>query len=161
MATHPLTKTSNIVLSRSHVANTKDRHPSNKVMSTPPKSRESSHRGSVIIINVLRQSPRPIVICHSPSSHKITMSNHPDSLKSCAMAQIWMLHDNPSVSTISLSNQATLLSWSIYHHAKLTSGLTISNSTCSDQGNDRKNRQWYYSVLRQTKMVRSYSGIKG
>ena len=141
MATHPLTKTSNIVLSRSHMANTKDWHPSNKVMSTPPKSRESSYRGSMIIINVLRQSPRPIVICHSPSSHKVTMSNHPDSLKSCAMAQIWMLHDNPSISTIASNNQATLSSWSIYHRVKLTSGLTISNSTWSDQGNDGKKQR--------------------
>ena len=141
MATHPTTTTSNIVLSRSHMVNTNDWHPSNKVMSTPPKSRESSHRGSVIIINVLRQSPRPIVICHSPSSHKVTMSNHPDSLKSCVMAQIWMLHDNPSISTIASNNQATLSSWSIYHRVKLTSGLTISNSTWSDQGNDGKKQR--------------------
>ena len=38
MATHPLTKTSNIMLSRSHMANTEDWHPSNVVMTTPLKS---------------------------------------------------------------------------------------------------------------------------
>ena len=30
----------------------------------------------------------------------------------------------------------------------------------SDQGNDGKNKQWYYSLLRQTNMVRSYNGTK-
>ena len=156
MATHPLTKTSNIVLSRSHMANTQDWHPSNKVMSTPPKSRESSHRGSVIIINVLRQSPRPIVICHSPSSHnkKKTISNHPGSLKSCVMTQIQMLHDDSSASTTSSSNQATLSSWSIYLRVELTSGQTISNTTRSDQGNDGKNRQWYYNIRMRIRMVK-------
>ena len=40
MATHALTKTSNIVFSGSHMVNTKDWYPSNKVTSTPPKSCE-------------------------------------------------------------------------------------------------------------------------
>ena len=61
-----------------------------------------------------------------------------------------MLHDNPSISTISSRSQATLSSWSVYHHAKLTSGQTISDSTWSDQGNDGKNKQWYYNILRWT-----------
>ena len=84
---------------------------------------------SVITIIVLRKSPHYIIISHSPSSHKNTISNHPDSLKSCAMAQIWMLHDNSFVSTISLSSQANLSLRSIYHHVKLISGQTISDTT--------------------------------
>ena len=134
MVIHHLTKTSNIMLSRSHMANTKDWHPSNIVMATPLKSCESSHWCSMTTINVLWKSTHSIITSHSPSSHKITMSNHPDSLKSCAMAQIWMLHDNPSILTISSISQATLSSRSIYHRVKLTSGLTISDSTWSDQG---------------------------
>ena len=102
-----------------------------------------------------------IITCHSLSSHKITISRHPNSLKSCAMAQIWMLHDDPSASTTSSSNQVTLSSWSIYHHAKPTSSLTISDSTWSDQGNDGKKRQWYRSVLRRIRVVKSYNGPKG
>ena len=161
MATHHLTTTSNIMLSRSHMVNTKDWHPSNIVMASPLKSRERSHWCSVIIINVLWQSPHSIIISHSPSSHKITISSHPNSLKSCAMAQIWMLHDDPSASMTSSSNQTTLSSWSIYHNAKLTLGLTISDSTWLDQGNDGKNRQWYCSVQRRIRIVKSYSGTKG
>ena len=84
---------------------------------------------SVITIIVLQKSPHYIIISHSPSSHKNTISNHPDSLKSCAMAQIWTLHDNSFVSTISLSSQANLSSRSIYHHVKLISGQTISDTT--------------------------------
>ena len=41
MATHHLTTTSNIVLSRSHMANTKDWHLSNIVLLTPLKLCES------------------------------------------------------------------------------------------------------------------------
>ena len=161
MATHPLTTTSNIVLSRSHMANTKDWHQSNIVISTPLKLCESSYSiCSVIIINVLWQSPHSIITCHSPSSHKITISSHLDSLKSCAMTQIWMLHNNLSASVIPSSSQTTLSSWSIYHHAKLTSGLTISDSTWSDQRNDGKNRQWYCSIQRRIGMVRLYNGTK-
>ena len=130
MFTHPLTTISNIMISRSHMVNSKDYHSSNIVISTSLKSCESFYWCSMIIINVLWQSPHFTITCHSPSSHKITTSSHPNSLKSCAMAQIWMLHDDPSASTTSSSNQATLSSWSIYHHAKLTSGLTISDSTC-------------------------------
>ena len=129
MVTHPLTKTSNIMLLRSHMANTKDWHPSNIVMATPPKSCESSHWCSMTTINVLWKSTHSIITSHSTSSHKITMSNHPDSLKSCATTQIWMLHDNPFISTISPNSQTTLSSWSIYYRVKLTSGLAISDST--------------------------------
>ena len=150
MVTHPLTTTSNIVLSRSHMVNTKGWHPSNKVMTTPLKSCESPHWCSMITINVLWKSTHSIITSHSPSSHKITISNHPDSLKSCVTTQIWMLHDDPSASTTSSSSQATLSSRSIYHHVKLTSGLTISDSTWSDPWNDGKNRQWYCNMLRWT-----------
>ena len=154
MATHPLTKTSNIVLSTSHMANTKDWHPSNIVMATPLKSRESPHWCSVITVNVLWQSTHSIIIRHSPTSHKITMSNHLGSLKSCVMTQIRMLPDVSSTSTTSSSNQATLSSWSIYHRVELTSGQTISDTTKSDQGNDGKNRQWYYNIRRRIRMVK-------
>ena len=143
------------------MVNTKDWHLSNTTTSTPLKSCESSHWWSVIIIKALRQSSHSIIISHSPSSHKITISNYPNSLKSYAMAHIWMLHDNLSTSTISSSSQTTLSSWSIYHHAKLISGLTISHSTWSDQGNNGKNRQRYCSIQRQIRMVRSYNGTKG
>ena len=154
MVTHPLTTTSNIILSRSHIANTKDWHLSNTTMAIPLKLCESSYWCFVIIMNVLWQSPHSIITCHSPPSHKITISSHPKSLKSCTLAQIWILHDNPSVSAISSSSQTTLSSWSIYHHAKLTLGLTISDSTWSNQGNDGKNRQWYCSIQRRIRMVR-------
>ena len=153
MATHPLTTTSNIVLSRSHMVNTKDWHPSNIVMATPLKSCESSHWCSMITINVLWKSTHSIIISHSPSPHNITISDHPDSLKSCVTTQIWMPQDNPSTSTTSSSSQTTLSSWSIYHHAKLTSGQTISNTSRSDQGNDRKNRQWYCSIQKRIRMI--------
>ena len=127
-------------------------------MSTSLKSCESSHWCFVIIIKALWQSPHSIIISHSPSSHKITIFSHLDSLKSCAMTQIWMLHDNPSVSAISSNSQTTLSSWSIYHHVELTSGLTISDSTWLDQRKNGKNRQWYCSMLTWTTMVRSYNG---
>ena len=130
-------------------------------MSTSLKSCESSYWCSMIIINVFWQSPHFIIISHSPLSHKITISSHPNSLKSCAMAQLWMLHDNPSALTISSNNQTTFSSWSIYHHTKLTSGLTILDSTWSDKKNDGRNRQRHYSMLRWTKIVKSYSGTKG
>ena len=144
------------------MVNTKNRHLSNIDMSTPLKSCESSYSGcSVMIINVIWKSAHSIITCHSPSSHKITISDHTKTPKSCAMAQIWMFHDNPSASATSSSSQTTLSSWSIYHHAKLTSGLTISNSTWSDQGNDGKNRQWYFSIQKQIRMARSYNGTKG
>ena len=158
MVTHPLTTTSNIVLSRSHTTNTKDWHPSNKVMSTPLKSCESSHWCSMITINVLWKSTHSIITSHSASSHKITISNHPDSLKSCAMTQIWMLHDNLSASAISWSNQTTLSSWSIYHLAKLNSSLTSRALPGQIKENMEKNRQWYCSMLTWTTMVRSYNG---
>ena len=161
MATHHLTITSNIMLLRSHMVNTKDWHPSNTTMSTPLKTCESSHWCFVIIIKTLWQSPHSIIISHSPSSHKITIFSSPDSLKSCAMAQIWMLYDNSSASATSSSSQTTLSSWSIYHHAKPTSGITISDSTWSNQGNDGKNRQWYCSVLKWTRVVKSYNGPNG
>ena len=162
MATHHLTTTSNIVFSKSHVVNTKNWHLSNIDMSTPLKLCESSYSEcSMIIINVIWKSAHFIITCHSPSSHKISLSDHTKTLDSCAMAQIWKFYYNPSVSTTSSSNQTTLSLWSIYHHAKLTSGLTISDSTWSDQGNDGKNRQWYYSIQRWIRMVRSYNGTKG
>ena len=150
MATHPLTKASNIVLSRSHMANTKDWHPSNIVMATPLKSRESPHWCSVITVNVLCQSTHSIIIRHSPTSHKITMSNHLGSLKSCVMTQIRMLPDVSSTSTTSSNNQATLSSWSIYHRVKLISGQIISDTTWSDPWNDGKDRQRYCNMLRWT-----------
>ena len=162
MAAHPLNTTSNIVLSKSRMRNTKNRHLSNIDMSTHLKSCESSYSEcSVMIINVIWKSAHSIITFHSPSSHKITISSHPNSLKSCAMAQIWMLHDDPSASTTSSSSQTTFSSWSIYHHAMLTSGLTISDSTLSDQGNDGKKRQWYYSIQRRIRMVRLYNGTRG
>ena len=161
MATHHLTTTSNIMLSRSQMANIKDWHPSNIVISTSLKLCESSHWSFVIIINVLWQSPHSIIRWHSPLSHIITLSDHTKIPKSCAMAKIWMLHDDPSASKISSSSQTALSSWSIYHHAKLTLGLTISNSTWLDQRKNGKNRQWYNSMLRWTEMVRSYNGTKG
>ena len=99
------------------------------VMATPLKSCESSHWCSMITTNVLWKSTHSIIISHSPPSHKITMSNHLGSLKSCVMTQIRMLPDVSSTSTTSSNNQATLSSWSIYHRVKLTSGLTISDST--------------------------------
>ena len=130
MATHPFTTTSNIVFSRSHMVNTEDWHPSNKVMATPLKSYESpplmlydNHRCPLTITSLYN---------HNPTRHhliKIIISNHPDSPKSCVMTQIWMLHDNPSISTISPNSQTTFSSRSIYHRIKLTSGLTISDST--------------------------------
>ena len=43
MVIHPLITTSNIVLLRSHMANTKNWHSSNIVISTSLKSCESSH----------------------------------------------------------------------------------------------------------------------
>ena len=150
MVIHHLTTPSNIVLSRSHMVNTKDWHPSNKVMATPLKSYESPHWCSVITINVLWKSTHSIITSHSPSSHKITISNHPDSLKSCVMTQIWMLHDNSSISTISSNNQATLSSWSIYHRVKLISGQIISDTTWSDPWNDGKDRQRYCNMLKWT-----------
>ena len=101
-----------------------------------------------------------IITCHSPSSHKISLSDHTKTLDSCAMAQIWKFYYNPSVSTTSSSNQNTLSLWSIYHHAKLTSGLTILDSTWSNKGNDGKNRQWYCSIQRRIGMVRLYNGTK-
>ena len=76
MVTHPLTITSNIMLSRSHMVNTKDWHPSYIVMATPLKSCESSHWCSVIIINVIWKSPHSVVISHSPLSHKIILFDH-------------------------------------------------------------------------------------
>ena len=162
MAAHPLNTTSNIVLSKSCMGNTKNWHLSNINMSTHLKLCESSYFGcSMMIINAIWKSTHSIITCHSPSSHKITISSHHNSLKSCAMAQIWMLHDDPSASTTSSSSQTTLSSWSIYHHAKLTSGLTILDSTWSDQGNDGKKRQWYYSIQRWIRMVRSYNGTRG
>ena len=161
MATHSLTTTTDITPSRSHMVNTKDWHLSNTVMSTPLKSCESSHGCSVIVIKALWQSPHSIIIIHSPLSHKIIISSHPDSLKSCAMARIWILHDNSSVLAISSSSQTTLSSWSIYHHAKLTSSLTISDSTWSNQRNGGRNRQWHCSMLRRTNVVKSYNGTKG
>ena len=161
MATHPVTITSNIVLLRSHMVNTKDWHLSNKVMSTPLKSCESSHWCFVITVNAVWKSTHSIIISHSPSPHRITTFNHPDSLKSCAMAQIWMLQDNPSTSIASSSSQTTLSSWSIYHRVEFTSSQTISDTTWLDQGNDGKNRQWYYSMLRRIGMVRPYDGTKG
>ena len=88
-------------------------------------------------------------------------SDHPDSLKSCAMAQIWMLHDDPSASTTSSSSQATLSSRSIYHHVKLASGQTILDTTWSDPWNDGKDRQWYCSMIRRTRVVKSCNGVKG
>ena len=91
----------------------------------------------------------------------ISLSNHTKTLESIAMTQIWMLHDNPSTLATSSSNQTTLSSRSIYHHAKLTSSLIISDSTWSDQGNDGKNRQWYCSIQRRIKMVKLYNGTKG
>ena len=112
MATHPLTTTSNIILSKSHVVNTKNWHLSNIDMSTPLKSCESSYPGcSVIIINVIWKSAHSIITCHSPSSYNITISSHPGSLKSCVMAQIWMLHDNPSTVAISssMSNHSLIM----------------------------------------------------
>ena len=154
MATHPLTTTLNIVFSRSHMANTKDWHLSNTTTSTLLKSCESSHWCSVIIIKALRQSPHSIIISHSLSSHKITISNHLDSLKSYAMAQIWMFHDNPSASAISSSSQTTLSSWSVYHRIELISGQIISDTTWSYQGNNGKSRQWYYNIRRWIRMVK-------
>ena len=71
-----------------------------------------------------------------------------------------MLHDNPSISTISSNSQATLSSRSIYHRVKLTSGLTISDSTWLDQGNDGKERQWYCSMIKRTRVVKSCNGTK-
>ena len=112
------------------------------------------------IINAIWKLAHSIITSHSPSSYKITISNHPDSLKSCVMTQIWKPKDNPSTSTISSSSQTTLSSWSIYHHAKPTSGLTISDSTWSNQRNDGRNRQWYCSVLKRTRMVKSHNGTK-
>ena len=161
MATHHLTTTSNIMLSRSHMVNTKDWHPSNIVMASPLKSRERSHWCSVIIINVLWQSPHSIIISHSLSSHKIIISNHLDSLKSYAMAQIWMPQHNPSAATTSSSSQTTPSSWSVYHHAELTSSQTILDSTWLDQGNGGKNRQWYGNTRRRTRMVRLCNDTKG
>ena len=92
---------------------------------------------------------------------KITISNHPNSLKSHLTTQIWMLHDNPSASTTSSSSQTALSSWSIYHHAKLTLGLTISDTSWSDQWNDGKERRWYCSMLRRARVVKSCNGTKG
>ena len=154
MATHPLTTTSNIMLSRSHMVNTKDWHPSNLVMVTPLKSCKSSHWCSVITIDVVWKSTDSIITSHSPSSHKITISNHLDSLKSYAMAHIWMLHDNPSISTISSNSQATPSSWSIYHRVKLISSQTIFDTTRSDQINNGNNRQWYCNTWKRVRMVK-------
>ena len=162
MVTHHLTTISNIVL-QDHTWSI----PKTDIYRTQPHQLlwnrvKNSYSGcSMIITNVIWKSAHSIITSHSLSSHKITISNHPDSLNSCAMTQIWMLHDNPSISTISPNNQTTLSSWSIYHHAKLTSGLTISNSTWSDQGNDGKERQWYCSMIRRTRVVKSCNGIKG
>ena len=136
MATHPLTTSSNIVLSRSHMVNTKDWHPSNKVMATPLKSCERPHWCSVITVNVLWKSTHSIIISHSPPPHNITISNHPDSLKSCAMAQQ-------------------------HHQVELTSSQTISGTTWSDQGSDGKERQWYCSMIRRTRVVKACNGAKG
>ena len=52
---------------------------------------KNSYSGcSMIITNVIWKSAHSIITSHALSSHKITISNHLDSLKSCAMTQIWM-----------------------------------------------------------------------